>query len=191
MTESTLAENNDDNFYKSTIIRGRVAGRLGGQTLEDFVGQNYVKEVKECLDVLDIKYPVTAVGILGRALEKCTKEYFIKKIKQKTAFQINSGNSNIAQIRKAFCSKASKQADRLKLLNQQKVKINGKEYQLKRRLLKNEYFNNLDSIRDARNDAFHGCEDEEYFKELEAKSYILIEWGIIALITLLKEIRED
>jgi hypothetical protein len=176
-------------IYESEIIRRRLAPMLDGQSIEEFVGPNYEKDVKECLDILDIGYTVTAVGILGRALELCTKEYCESKIKRKTAFEKNTANVSISSIRKKFWGSSSTQAERLKLLNKQEVNKNRNTYKLKKPLLKDEYFHTLENIRNARNDAFHGCSDDEY-RELSAKSGYFIEHGIVILVKLIKDISE-
>ncbi|RZT23598.1 hypothetical protein [Fictibacillus sp. BK138] len=176
-------------IYESEIIRRRLASMLDDQSIEELVGPKYEDDVKECLDILDIGYTVTAVGILGRALELCTKEYCEAKIKRKTAFEKNTANVSISTIRKNFWGSKSNQAERLKLLNKQEVNKNRNTYKLKKGLLKDEYFHTLENIRNARNDAFHGCSEDEY-KELSAKSGHFIEHGLIILVKLIKDISE-
>lgn len=185
--ETAQTTEQDTSLYGSHIIRARVAKLLGDESLEDFIDPKYHREVQECLDILDIDYPATAIGILGRILENCTKDYFEKIIKSKNLFSVNSANLPIKTIRKYFTSNHSKQKNRLDLLNQKEIKINNNSFKLKRKYLTNEYYNILIDIKDARNDAFHGCYDDE-FKELEMKSYILIERGIHVLVLLQKQI---
>ncbi|PEJ09104.1 hypothetical protein [Bacillus wiedmannii] len=174
-------------IYESEIIRRRLSAMLEDQSIEDFVGPKYKDDVKECLDILDIGYTVTAVGILGRALEVCMKEYCEVKIKRKTAFEKNTSNVPIATIRKNFWGSKSNQADRLKLLNKQEVSKNRNTYKLKKALLKDEYYHALENIRKARNDAFHGCSVDEY-REISAKSGHFIEHGLIILVKLVMDI---
>lgn len=176
-------------LYESEIIRRRVARMLGGESIEDFVGPKYAPAVKECLDILDIGYTVTAVGVLGKALELCTKEYCEVKIKRKTVLSENSGNFPISTIRSKFWGSRSNQEIRLKLLNGQQVVVKGNTYKLRKVLLKKEYYDALENIRVARNSAFHGCTDDE-FRELEAKSGHFIEHGIIILVKLVREISQ-
>ncbi|OOR12636.1 hypothetical protein BW897_11020 [Bacillus cereus] len=188
-------QRNDDgssqDTYESIKIRGNIAARVGDQSLEEYVGLHYSSDVKECLDILDIGYHVTAVGVLGRALEQCTKEYCESAIKNKKAFKLNDPNLSISSIRNKFWGIEGSQDDRLKLLNQQTlIKKGGHKFQLKKKLLKNEYYFVLDSIKNARNNAFHGCSEEE-FREIQSKSRVLIEWGLNILITLIGEIKKN
>ncbi len=186
-----LATDNNGRYgdsYKSKHIMVRISTMLGDNSLDEVIGEEYYRDVKECLDIMDIEYPVTAIGILGRAIELCTKEYFKEKVKNKTTFQINTANLPITTIRKYFCGSDSKQADRLKLLNQQEVTKNGNKLKLKRKLLKDDSYNTLLAIKDARNDAFHGCNNIDEYNQLESKAFVLIELGIIILVSLIKEI---
>lgn len=180
MTNST-----ESRTYHSDVIRERVARMLeNNQSIEEFIGPLYSRDVKECLDIIDIDYPVTAVGILGRSLEICIKEYCNKKLKNKMQFSLNTANNSIGQI-KTTLSKANHK-NRINLLNQKKIKIDGKEYLLKNKLIRDRYYNLLDEIREARNDAFHGCDSDDY-GELAARGYNLIEQGIVLLIALIKD----
>ncbi|APO43050.1 hypothetical protein BS614_02530 [Paenibacillus xylanexedens] len=182
-----ISETRNETIYESDIIRRRVARMLGEESIESYVGEKYGPAVKECLDILDIGYTVTAVGVLGKALELCTKEYCEMKIKRKTAFILNSANLPISSIRKKFWGSKSNQESRLKLLNGQVVVANTNSFKVRKVLLKKEYYDALENIRSARNNAFHGCTEDE-FKELEAKSGHFIEHGIIILVKLVKEI---
>ncbi|WP_407728493.1 hypothetical protein ACJMCD_28640 (plasmid) [Priestia megaterium] len=173
--------------YDSAKIISNLSSVLDGNTLEECVGPIFYRDVKECLDILDIGYKVSAVGILGRAIELCTKLYFETLIKNKLAFQLNTGNKSIKQIREIFCGNNSKQDERLKLLNRQQVGKDSFKYRLNRQLLNKRFYNLLDSIRDARNKAFHGCSNDEYDLLCE-ESHLLIEWGLRILIELKKEI---
>ncbi|URT71210.1 hypothetical protein [Cytobacillus firmus] len=189
MTSNLQTENKEQaqDRYDSSKILSNLNSVMEGKTLEESVGTKYYRDVRECLDILDIEYKVTAVGTLGRALELCTKEYFETLIKTKSSFELNTGNKSIKKIREIFCGKNSKQDDRLKLLNQQPIKKDTLTYKLKRPLLNKRYYNLLDSIRDARNKAFHGCSNEEY-EQLYKESDWLIEGGLRILIDLIKEI---
>ena len=182
---------NTSETYESTKIRENVSSRFNEQTIEEYVGIKYSQDVKECLDILDIGYHVTAIGILGRALEQCTKEFCECVIKNKNAFRVNTANLPISSIREKFWGNDGTQDHRLKLLNQQEViKKGGNRFQLKKILLKRESYFVLDAIKDARNKAFHGCSSDDEFNELSSKSRLLIEWGINILITLVGEIRK-
>ncbi|MCK4259987.1 MAG: hypothetical protein KAX49_13490 [Halanaerobiales bacterium] len=174
--------------YRSEHIRNRLARKLDNQPLEEVIGPKYMADVLECLDILDIGYPVTAIGILGRALEGCTKEYCQKKIKSKKMFSINTGDFSIKTIRKKFWIKGNHD-NRLKLLNQQEITVASNPFKLNKKLLKDDYYGYLISIKNARNKAFHGCTEEDY-KDLEALSLNYIEYGLIILITFIKAINE-
>lgn len=178
MTSST------PNPYDSSVIRSRLVRRLNDKTIEEFVGAAYARDVTECLNILDIEYPVTAIGVLGRALENCTKEYCEKLLKSKTMFSINSANLPVSNLRKLFLEATQK--DRLDLLNQQLVTKNKNQYQLKKKYLTNPIYSDLIEIKDARNDAFHGLTDEEDYLALESESFILIEKGILILVSLIE-----
>lgn len=167
----------------SDIISGRVLKIMDGMDYDDFFRDNYAKMFKECLDIVDIDYYVTAVGILGKALENEIKEYFVNRVTSKTMFSVNTGNYAISKIRK-IVNKAA-HFDRITLLNGQQVTIDRKTYKLKRQLLKQEDYNELLSISRARNDAFHGCDDERY-NEIDAKAQSYIDRGIVILAMLEK-----
>ncbi|HCL4558105.1 TPA: hypothetical protein N2E03_003750 [Clostridium botulinum] len=168
----------------SEVISGRISKIMDGLEYDEFFRESYAKMFKECLDIADIEYYVTAVGILGKALENQIKEYFNKKVKNKTMFSINTGNYSIKKIREQF----NTHFNRIKLLNGKEVKINGKNYKLKRSLLKDEDYNELLSISRARNDSFHGCEEERYL-EIEAKSQSYIDRGVVIFAMLEKQNR--
>lgn len=176
------------NPYRSEIIKQRLAKRLRNRPLEDFIGERYSRDVTECLNILDIEYPVTAIGVLGRALENCTKEYCRKLLKSKTMFSTNSANLPANTIRKTF--EEAPQKDRLLLLNQKEVTRNRNTFKLKKKYLTDSTYSTLIEIKDARNDAFHGCENEEQYLELESRSFILVEMGILILVSLIEEINK-
>ena len=185
---SPMENESDQEIYESYIIRRRVKRILGDdQSIEEFVGPEYARDVTECLNIVDIGYTVTAIGILGRSLELCIKEYCKKKLKSKTYFNINTANKTISQIKKVILS--ASHANRICLLQGQKITIDHKDYRLKKKLLKDEYYWLLDSIRDARNKAFHGC-DNDYYNELSAK-VSLMEQGMVLLVTLIKAFDDE
>lgn len=174
-------------MYKSSeIISGRLSKIMGGMDYDEFFRENYAKMFKECLDIADIEYFVTAVGILGKALENQVKEYFIKKLTSKTMFDVNTGNYGISKIRDEFVK--GSHFNRINLLNGQMVSIKGKNYKLKRSLLKDEDYNELLSISRARNDSFHGCDDERY-NEIDGKAQSYIDRGVVILAMLEKQNR--
>ncbi|PAD28289.1 hypothetical protein [Paenibacillus sp. 7523-1] len=175
----------EPNYYGSQAIRAKIARRIGDQSIEECVGEKYARDVKECLDILDIDYPVTAVGILGRALENCTKEYCLKKINSIRKLSVNNANLSIATIRKWLYE--TNQKDRLSFLNQREITKNGNKLKLKKKDITDAVYTYLMDIKDLRNDAFHGCDDDEKYLELETKSYILIELGFVYLVSLVKE----
>lgn len=171
----------------SDIISGRMKRILGEKEVDEFFRPQYYKMLKECLDILDISYYPTAVGVLGKALENEIKEFLKNSIKSKKMLSVNSGDYSKARIIKAFDSESHDK--RVKFLNGELVKIDNKEYKLKRKLLKLEDYNELLAIKNVRNDVFHGCSDERYI-EIEAKSYSYLERGIIILTMLEKLNRE-
>jgi|GEM_PF-5866458 len=176
------------NYYGSQAIRSKIARRIGNQSIEDCVGEKYAKDVKECLDILDIDYPVTAVGILGRALENCTKEYCMRRINSKRKLSVNTANLNISTIKKLLFE--GNQKDRLDFLNQKEINKRGNKLKLKNKEIIDTVYTYLMDIKDLRNDAFHGCDDEEKYLELETKSYILIELGFVYLVSLVKKMND-
>lgn len=169
----------------SEIINNRLLKVTNGIDLEEFFRPEYYRQLKECLDIIDIDYSVTAVGILGKALENQLKEYIDVKIKSKNDFSVNNNNHTIRQIKKNLHS--INHAMRLNLANCQLIKLNSGtiEYKLKRKILKDEDFNEMMNISRARNDAFHGCDDERY-REIEGKAYTYIERGVVILAVLEK-----
>lgn len=168
----------------SEIISGRLSKIMDGKDYDEFFRENYAKMFKECLDIADIDYFVTAVGILGKALENQVKEYFNNKIISKSKFSINTRSYSIKKIKDEFAT----HFNRIKLLNGQEVRINGNSYKLKRSLLKDDDYNELLAISRARNDSFHGCEEDRY-NEIDAKAYSYIERGIVILAMLEKQNR--
>jgi hypothetical protein len=175
-------------MYKSSeVISGRLSKVMNGIDYDEFFRENYAKMFKECLDIADIEYFVTAVGILGKALENQVKEYFVNKVTIKTMFSINTGDYSIKKIRAEFVK--GSHFNRIKLLNGQEVKIDGKSYKLKRSLLKEEDYNELLAISRARNDSFHGC-DEERYNEIDAKAQSYIDRGVVILAMLEKHNRQ-
>lgn len=175
-------------MYKSSeVITNRISKIMGGLEYEEFLRENYAKMLKECLDIADIEYFVTAVGILGKALENQIKDYFINKVKSKRMFDINSNNYGISKIRKEVIR--TNHYNRINLLNGQEVMINGKSYKLRMKLLKDEDYNELLAISRARNLSFHGCTDDEY-DEIDSKAQSYIDRGVAILIKLEKEIKK-
>lgn len=170
----------------SEIISGRLSKIMDGKEYEEFFREKYAKMLKECLDIADIDYFVTAVGILGKALENQVKEYFINKVTNKTMFSVNTGNYAIKKIREEFVK--GNHFNRIKLLNGQEVTINRKSYKLKRSLLKEQDYNELVAISRARNDSFHGC-DEERYNEIYGMSQSFIDRGVVILAMLEKQNR--
>ncbi|CAH1215703.1 hypothetical protein PAECIP111893_04009 [Paenibacillus plantiphilus] len=178
----------EPNYYSSAVIRARLEKRLGAaQSIEDYVGDNYAKDVTECFNILDIDYPVTAAGILGRALENCTKEYCERKISNKRKLSVNTASWPISNIRRVLVE--GNQKDRLSFLNQQEVTKNGHKLKLKKKYITDAVYTYLIDIKNLRNDAFHGCDDEKYL-EWESRSYILIELGMNCLVSLVKEMND-
>lgn len=174
--------------YKSSeVITQRISKIMGGLEYDEFLRENYAKMLKECLDIADIEYYVTAVGILGKILENQIKDYFINKVKRKTMFNINSNDYGIAKIREEVLKTTHN--NRICLLNGQEVTINRKKYKLKVKLLKDEDYNELIAISRARNKSFHGCTDDEY-DEIDSKAQSYIDRGVAILIKLEKEIKK-
>ena len=172
-------------MYKSSeIISGRISKVMDGMEYDEFFREKYAKMFKECLDIADIEYFVTAVGILGKALESQIKEYFINQVTRKTMFDVNTQNYGIAKIRKEF--EKTSHYNRIELLNGKEVTINRKKYRLKRSLLKDEDYNELLSISRARNDSFHEC-DEDRYNEIDAKAQSYLDRGVVILAMLEKK----
>ncbi len=167
----------------SEVINGRILRVMDGKDPEEFFRSNYYNIFKECLDIADIEYYVTAVGILGKALENEVKEYTNKTLKNKNMFSTNTPNLPIDKIRKIFAKESH--FNRIKLLNLQEVTVSGKRFKLKKKFLKDEDYNELLAISKARNDAFHGC-DEERYNELDAKAQSYIDRGVVILAMLEK-----
>lgn len=174
--------------FESSVVRKRVARMIGEATIEEYVGEKYSRDITECLDILDMEYVVTAVGLLGRALEECIKEYSCIKLKNKKEFSVNDNNYSIAQIRKYLYHKNTSHDTRVKLLHQEEIVIkSGKKLKLKRKILADNKYNLLMDIKDGRNKAFHGCSESDYI-ELSARGGSMIEQGIILLVGLVTEI---
>lgn len=169
----------------SLIIHGRLAKMLGDKDIEEYFRTEYYIQLKECLDILDIDYSVTAVGILGKALEKQLIEYLLKSIKNKRYLTENSKNHSVEKIRKTLIG--ATHFKRLELAMGKKTNFGDNTiYQLKKKLLKDEDYQEILNISRARNDAFHGC-DEMRYGEIEAKAFTYIERGVAILASLERE----
>lgn len=162
----------------SEIINDRLKSIFKDKEYDEFFREEYSKLFKECLDIADIDYYVTAVGVLGKALENQIVELTSTALKNKTQFQINSNSLTIGGIRKIL--QKTNHFNRLKLFAGEEVTIDHNRLKLKKHILKKDDYHELDAIRDARNDAFHGC-SEERASIIKAKALTYLERGIVVL----------
>lgn len=168
---------------------------LKGQNLEDVIRPVYFREIQQCTNIFDIGYPLTAIAVLGKILDKISKEYCQTLITSIDMFEINTGNYTLDSIRKLLWGKDSDYETRLRFMIQNEITVDSSAIiKLGMKMIKDDDFGYLNLIENFRKASYTGDLEEEYSEEqyydFEINSFNYIQIGITKLILLERRIKE-
>ncbi|MBU3175198.1 serine protease [Clostridium estertheticum] len=151
------------NEYSLSVIESNLEKKLKGSSLEDVIRPMYYKEIVQCTNILDIEYPITALSILGRALDKITKEYCDQVIVDTGMFNLKLDKVTYEKLADVFWGSSSKLDNRIDLMVGKCVDLDGIKLKLNKKIINNRDYNIINSIYLLRCD--HICGETEYMEE--------------------------
>jgi V8-like Glu-specific endopeptidase len=175
-----------------------ISKTLQGSTLESILRPLYYKEVMQGVNIIDIGYPVCAIFILKRCLDKITKEYCKCNIKSSN---LSCENLDFAEVERRFWGEGSDFSHRCELLSGRECSINEHKFSLKSSLLTNANLEILKLISgisiDFENGVTEYVSDDNYnynkdnLNDLEELSLETFSRGVVLLVKLEKELMKQ